>query len=159
MAEQLQNPLPGIKKIVSGGQTGVDRAGLDAARNLGLPIGGWCPKSRVAEDGCVPDIYPLIETPTEDYAERTLWNVRDADATLIITHGMPKSGTAMTRDFAMQLSKPLFIVDLDLGCKPETVAVWLKSHAVNILNIAGPRESLFPGIYDQAKEFLLRVLG
>src|SRR3954454_8651242 len=83
-------------KIVSGGQTGVDRAALDVALALGIPCGGWCPKGRKAEDGPIEDRYPLSETPSSDYRQRTLWNIRDSDATLILTWGEPTGGTLLT---------------------------------------------------------------
>src|SRR5512135_124388 len=102
-----------VARIVSGGQTGVDRAALDAARQLGLECGGWCPRGRRAEDGKVASGYPLRETPSEDYAQRTEWNVRDSDATLVLTHGRPAGGTALTIAVARRLGKPLLVLDLD----------------------------------------------
>ena len=89
-----------MRKVVSGGPTGVDRAALDAACALGLALGGWCPRGRRAEDGAIPAEYPLRETPGEDYAERTEWNVRDASATLVLTRGQPSPGTALTIELA-----------------------------------------------------------
>ncbi|PSQ85488.1 MAG: molybdenum cofactor carrier, partial [Bacteroidetes bacterium QH_2_63_10] len=85
-----------MRKIISGGQTGVDRAALDAALAFNVPVGGWCPKGRRAEDGQIPDRYPLEETPSEAYEQRTAWNVRDSDGTLIITDGSLEGGTALT---------------------------------------------------------------
>lgn len=85
-----------IDKIISGGQTGVDRAGLDVAIALGIPHGGWCPKGRKAEDGTIPAIYQIQETPKTNYKQRTGWNVRDSDGTLILTLGEPTGGTAAT---------------------------------------------------------------
>lgn len=81
-----------IAEIRSGGQTGVDRAALNVAIRLGIPCGGWCPQGRLAEDGRIPLCYPLRETPTAEYAERTMWNVRDSDGTLILTWGEPAGG-------------------------------------------------------------------
>ena len=85
-----------VEKIVSGGQTGVDRAALDVALELGIPCGGWCPRGRRAEDGALSARYPLMETPSDDYVQRTTWNIRDSDGTLILTRGEPTGGTAQT---------------------------------------------------------------
>ena len=101
------------QRIVSGGQTGVDRAGLDAAMEIGLPIGGYVPKGRLAEDGQVPDKYPMTETGSKDYKERTKRNVLESDGTLIINIGPLKSGTALTAKIAHENNKPLMIVQLD----------------------------------------------
>jgi hypothetical protein len=97
-------PLP---KILSGGQTGADRAALDWAINNGMPHGGWCPKGRRAEDGRVPERYCLEETPQTQYRQRTTWNVRDADATLIVTlTGDLAGGTLFTRQYAERIGRP-----------------------------------------------------
>jgi hypothetical protein len=100
-------------RIVSGGQSGVDRAALDVALELGVPCGGWCPRGRRAEDGPIPDRYPLRETPWHGYPQRTEWNVRDADGTLVLTAGGPDRGTALTLRVADRLGKPCLLVDLD----------------------------------------------
>src|SRR5262245_54833883 len=92
-------------KIISGGQSGVDRAALDVALELGIPCGGWCPKGRRAEDGPLPDRYPLDETQTSFYPERTRRNVRDSDGTLILADGAAKGGTALTIELAEQMQK------------------------------------------------------
>src|SRR5690606_2382867 len=94
-----------LEQIVTGGQAGVDRAALDAARDAGIPAGGWCPKGRIAIDGRIPDIYALQETPSSDYAERTTWNVRDSDGTLVLIAGEPTGGTAFTIDEAKRLGQ------------------------------------------------------
>ena len=101
-----------IERILSGGQTGVDRAALDVALELGLPCGGWCPKGRRAEDGPIPSHYPLTETPWDGYPQRTEWNVRDSDGTLILTEGEPDRGTALTRELAARHGKPCLVLDL-----------------------------------------------
>jgi hypothetical protein len=146
-------------KIVSGGQTGVDRAALDVALELGLPCGGWCPKGRRAEDGPLPERYPLRETASAAYPARTARNVREADGTLILTRGEPDRGTALTARLAEQSGKPY--LSLDLARRPDLTEVraWAAAHGVQILNVAGPRESSQPGIYDQAKAFLRAVLA
>ena len=147
-----------MRKIVSGGQTGVDRAGLDAALELGLAIGGWCPRGRRAEDGAIPAIYPLLETPAEFYPERTEWNVRDSDASLILTRGKPDGGTALTASLARRLGKPYLVIDLEAPVFSEMIGHWLAETNPDVLNIAGPRESSQPGIYRQALEFLRTML-
>ncbi len=144
--------------VRSGGQTGVDRAALDAALALGIPVGGWCPRGRRAEDGPIAPRYPLRETPTEMYTERTAWNVRDADATLILTRGAPTGGTAATVEAARALGRPLHIVDLAENSAVEPVADWLRAHGVRTLNVAGPRESTVPGVYAEARTFVERLL-
>ena len=148
-----------IERIVSGGQTGVDRAALDVAIALGLACGGWCPKGRKAEDGRLDERYPLKEAPTEDYAQRTTWNVRDSDGTLILTRGEPTGGTAQTVDDAVWLRKPSLIVDLAQAADPAVVREWLAQHRIRVLNVAGPRESKDPGIYREASQFLQWLFG
>lgn len=148
---------PRIKRIISGGQSGVDRAALDAALAAGLAIGGWCPKGRRAEDGSIPERYPLAETPKRDYAQRTAWNVRDSDATLILCRGAPSGGTAHTAAVARKLGRPLYIVDLDEQTEPALIRRWLIAHGIRVLNVAGPRESQAPGIYAQARSWLGRL--
>ncbi|MGH7228520.1 MAG: putative molybdenum carrier protein [Nitrospiraceae bacterium] len=148
-----------IEKIVSGGQTGVDRAALDVARELGLPCGGWCPKGRKAEDGPIAPRYPLQETPSDDYAQRTAWNVRDSDGTLILTRGQPTEGTALTIEVAERQGKPHLVMDLNEQPDCATVRAWAIMHRIRVLNVAGPREEKSPGIYVRASQFLRRLLS
>lgn len=148
-----------IKKIISGGQTGVDRAALDVALALGIPCGGWCPKGRRAEDGVIPAHYPLTETSAKDYRVRTRRNVRDADGTLILARGPLSGGTALTLRLAMETARPCLVVDLARRPRAHDVRVWLAAHHIRILNVAGPRESNQPGTYLQAKNFLRRIFG
>lgn len=155
-APEVARVLP--KRIVSGGQTGVDRAGLDAALYAGIPCGGWCPKGRRAEDGVIPILYPLEETPTDDYAERTLWNVRDSDGTLVLTLGEPTGGTALTLDYADQLRRPSLLIDLSLEAGVSRARAWIDAERIHTLNIAGPRESGRPGIYAKARGYLDKLL-
>ncbi|HZT80256.1 MAG TPA: putative molybdenum carrier protein [Gemmataceae bacterium] len=150
---------PPFTHIVSGGQTGVDRAALDVALDLGLPCGGWCPKGRRAEDGPIPAKYPLHEAPTEHYPQRTALNVRDSDGTLILTAGEPDRGTALTRELAERYGRPLLVVDLDGQPSAQAVREWGRASGVAVLNVAGPRESSRPGIHDRAAAFLREVLG
>jgi hypothetical protein len=151
-----------IRKIVSGAQTGVDRAALDVALELGLACGGWVPRGRRAEDGRIPARYPLRETAGAAYPQRTRLNVRDADATLILTRCEPAGGTAFTIACARKLDRPCMVVDLtrsDLEHAGALVRAWLDDERVRVLNIAGPRESSAPGIADEAAAFLRCVLG
>lgn len=148
-----------LEKVVSGGQTGVDRAALDAASACGLAIGGWCPAGRWAEDGPVPDRYPLAETPSSDPAQRTAWNVRDADATLALVRGEPRGGTALATTCARRDGRPLLVVDLDAPPTPAEVLAWLARSGAAVLNVAGPRESEAPGIQRAAEGWLRGVLG
>ena len=145
-------------KIVSGGQTGVDRAALDVALEFGLLCGGWCPKGRSAEDGSLPSRYPLEETPSDEYVQRTEWNVRDSDGTLVLTRGEPTGGTAQTIEIAVRLGKPCLVVDLAKQPSESVVLNWARQHSVRVLNVAGPRESKSPGIYRAASRFLRKLL-
>lgn len=151
-----------LKKVISGGQTGVDRAGLDAALKAGIPVGGYCPKGRLAEDGIIPDIYPLQELESSESYYRTEQNVITSDATLILNKGILSQGTKLTYDFAVQNGKPRLIVQLDSPqiIKPSHVLRWAEGQFITVLNIAGPRESKFPeGIYQEALEYLEQVLS
>ncbi len=151
-----------VREIRSGGQTGVDRAALDAAIALGIPRAGWVPKGRRAEDGVIPERYSgLRETPTADYADRTERNVRDADATLILSAGPPAGGTAYTLEVAKRLGRPVLVIDLiPSGPLPaDRVRSWLASFSrPPMLNVAGPRESQAPGIHTLALDLLLAAL-
>ncbi len=148
-----------VQQVIAGGQTGVDRAALDVARGVGLPCGGWCPKGRLAEDGVIPARYPLKETPSDQYAQRTEWNVRDSDGTLVLTIGEPTGGTAQTIVCAGRMGKPHLVLDLSQQPTPETVLAWVTAHQLHVLNIAGPRESKHPGVYAKAVVFLHQVLS
>jgi Circularly permutated YpsA SLOG family len=148
-----------VRKIVSGGQTGVDRAALDAAKLLKLERGGWCPNGRLAEDGCIPDDYPLRETETTDYAERTELNVRDSDGALILAVGPPSGGTAYTIACARRLRKPYCIIDLSQETAPDRAQQWLEERSITVLNVAGPRHSQSPVGYVLAYQFLLTLLA
>ena len=140
--------------VVSGGQSGVDRAALDAALALAVPVGGWCPAGRWAEDGPIPARYPLVETPSADPEERTRWNVRDADATLVLSPGPPSGGTRLTADVARRLGRPLFVAAptdaVDAAVRWAARAVPLAGR----LDVAGPRESEAPGVYAEARAWL-----
>ena len=145
-------------KVVSGGQTGVDRAALDVALELGIPCGGWCPQGRRAEDGVIAQKYPLRETPTAEYAERTEWNVRDSGGTLVLTRGEPTGGTAFTIELARAYRRPCLVVDLAAPVPAQTVRDWIAGHRIRVLNVAGPRAEGNAGIYEQAVAFLKQVV-
>ena len=130
-----------VEKIVSGGQTGVDQGALNAALELGLEHGGWCPRGRIAEDGTIPARFALKESHSAKYAVRTRQNVVDSDGTLILYRGELSGGTALTRRLAMRHGRPLFLVDLDQPLDLDLVRSWLDDHQIRILNVAGPRES------------------
>lgn len=147
-----------IKTIISGGQTGVDRAALDTAIELDIPYAGWCPAGRRAEDGRIPDYYHLMETPDKDYLQRTEWNVRDSDATLIVCPGELEGGTAATRKYARQYDKPCLIINPEQLPPVQNFRYWLQENGIQKLNIAGPRESKMPGIYDRTRHCLLMLL-
>ncbi len=149
-------------KVVSGGQTGVDRAGWDAAMGAGLPTGGWVPRGRRAEDGAVPGRYPARECPSPDYPARTELNVVDSDATLIVHRGPLDGGTKLTLDLCRRHRKPVCVVALDrLG--PEEaeaeIRAFLERERPRVLNVAGPRESKSPGIHAAARDLLSRALA
>jgi hypothetical protein len=146
-----------IKKVVSGGQTGVDRAGLDAAMEVGIAVGGYCPKGRLAEDGTVPERYPLLELASERYVNRTEKNVIESDGTLVLNRGRLSDGTKATVDFAVQHGKPHLVVQLDAAPSVEDSRIWIAEHSISIMNVAGPRESKHPGIYLQALDYLRRL--
>jgi hypothetical protein len=149
-----------IAKIISGGQTGVDRAALDVAIRLGIPHGGWVPKGRLAEDGPLPDTYALRETPTADYVERTEKNVVDSDGTLIISRGELTGGSEYTREMALKHGRPWLHVDLNRAAAFHAalaIVEWLSRHNICVLNVAGPRASKDPGIYRDAVALLESV--
>ena len=150
-----------IEKVVSGGQTGVDRAALDAAIAAGFACGGWCPRGRRAEGGPISDHYPLKETSSSDYMDRTRRNVEDSDATLIVAHGEPTGGTLATLVHARRIAKPALVVDPAecIGDAPlEEISAWLDAHEIRVLNVAGSRESGHPGIYLEARDLITRLL-
>ncbi len=153
------------KIIVSGGQTGVDRAALDAAIKLGIEHGGWCPRGRMAEDGWIPEEYNLCETDSGNYARRTEKNVLDSDGTLIFYRGKLGGGTLLTANLADRHGRPLLKVDLDESSLEKVQRVrdqvfeWMNANRVAKLNVAGPRESQSPGIWQEVFELLKQVFG
>jgi hypothetical protein len=141
-------------KIISGGQTGVDRGALDAAIELGIPHGGWCPRGRLAEDGTIPSRYELTETDSPEYYVRTEQNVLQSDATLILYRGQLKGGTELTRQLAERYRKPCLVVDLDHPPDVDEIRRWMIASQAHTLNVAGPRESQSPGISARSAELL-----
>jgi hypothetical protein len=150
-----------IKKIISGGQTGADRAALDVAIKLGIPYGGWVPKGRLAENGPIPARYKLQEMPTDSYAARTEQNVADSDGTLIIARGKLSGGSDYTREMALKHKKQLLYVDLKLHEPLDAaslIASWIKLQRIEILNVAGPRTTKDPSIYRDVLTILEKTL-
>ncbi len=157
-----ENLLP--ERIVSGGQTGVDRGALDAAIALAIPHGGWCPRGRLAEDGVIPKRYQLRETESARYSFRTRQNVVDSSGTLILCRGLPlQGGTELTRHCALRHDKPCLVVnlsrDLILDEELEKARRWIDEQQLRVLNVAGPRESSTPAIAEQTRQFLIKLLG
>ena len=151
-----------IERLVSGGQTGVDRGALDAALEAGVPTGGWCPKGRLAEDGEIDMRYPLRETESADYLARTEANVRDSDGTLILVEDTALTGgTAATKRFAQRLGKPCLVGSVGDRSQAalKSICDWLEANAVATLNVAGPRESGAPGIEAKARALMLTLLS
>jgi hypothetical protein len=146
-----------IKKIISGAQTGADRAALDFAIDNEIPHGGWVPKGRKAEDGPISERYGVNESPSADYSRRTELNVIDSDGTLIISHGKLTEGSALTQRLAEKHNKPC--LHMDLNQMPEFKSAieathWINRHGIEILNVAGPRASKDPKIYDATMNIL-----
>ena len=148
-----------IRKIVSGGQTGVDRAALDVALKRGMACGGWCPRGRRAVDGVIDARYPLQETRSRGYQERTWRNVLDSDGTLILNLGKITGGTAYTLRMAREHQKPCLVVALDDASTPGDVIEWTNRHAIEVLNVAGPRDDQQSLTYRLAYQFLESLLG
>jgi len=150
-----------IKKIISGGQTGADQAAIDIAIKLGIPYGGWLPKGRKTEKGPLPDKYLLQELPDSSYSKRTEKNLIDSDGTLIISHGKLTGGSELTRITAKKNDRPCLHIDLNktIAFKAaEEIKSWIETNKIEVLNIAGPRESNDPKIYKVVGDILETVL-
>ena len=142
--------IPMIEKIISGGQTGADRAALDVAIKLGIPHGGWIPKGRITEEGPLPERYRMQEMPTESDSDRTEKNVSDSDGTLIICRGQPTGGSDYTREMALKHKKQLLHVDLNQTSSFDAASLissWIKLYQIKTLNVAGPSASKDPNVY------------
>lgn len=149
-------PIP-FQKIVSGGQTGADRAALDWAIAMGIEHSGWCPQGRRAEDGTISACYHLQETPSSDYAQRTDWNIRDTDATAIFSlSSMLSGGTLLTQQLAIQTRKPWIHIYAGMGIQTAAAHLYdfVNQTPIKTLNLAGPRQSEEPAI----GEFLTQVM-
>jgi len=150
-----------IRRVISGGQTGADRAGLDAAIRAGVPVGGYCPSGRKSEDGVIPDSYPLEEVQG-GYRQRTRRNVELADGTVIFYDRMPTGGTALTIAFCLRLKKPFKLIDRDLVTASQAaraIRQFVAEHNVACLNVAGPREGGCLGIHDYVLDSMQPVLA
>lgn len=154
--------------VWSGGQTGADRGGLDAAIELDVPHEGWCPKGRRAEDGPIPAQYVLRECDSEDYRVRTELNVAATDGTIIFTHGILSSGSFLTSNFCKKHKKPYLWLDLEVIRRNkdnnvissyEAIIEFVWQNSIDKLNIAGNRESKSPGIQQNVKRVMTQVLG
>ena len=146
-----------ITRILSGGQTGADRAALDFAIKHHIPHGGWLPKGRKTEDGTLPEKYQLQEMPTPDYSKRTKQNVLDSDGTLIVSHGFLTGGSALTEFLAEEHNNPYLHIDLNLLSMQEVAQIinqWIQSYKLKVLNVAGPRASKDPKIYQAIMNLL-----
>jgi putative molybdenum carrier protein len=147
--------------IVSGGQTGVDRGALDAALEASAPCAGWCPSERLAEDGKIPDRYPLRELAGAGYRERTTQNVLDSDGTLVICFGHPEGGTEETLRYCIERGKPYRLIDasaVSAHDAAELVALFVQKFGIESLNVAGPRASKQPGAWAYAHDLVTRLL-
>lgn len=153
-----------LRLIISGAQTGVDRGALDAAIELGIPHAGWCPRGRKSEDGRIPDIYNVRETVSSAYLPRTRKNVADADATLVFTVGDLTRGSQFTINTARTMRRPFLHIDLNEGDEPSVYKIvrWIEVsnglEPVDTLNVAGSRESRFPGIGERVKRVMVQAL-
>jgi hypothetical protein len=152
-----------VRRLVSGGQTGVDRAALDVAALFGMQAGGWCPGGRWAEDGRIPDSYPLAETRSAFSIERTRRNVIQSDATLVIARRRLDAGTRATLRLARALRRRCLYLVVVRGPGDRAALArargWIAARRIRALNVAGPRESTDPGIYWTARGFLERLFG
>jgi hypothetical protein len=175
-----------LRKIISGGQTGVDQAALQAARDCGLEIGGWCPPGRACEAGVIPEEFPLRETQQErspdapgvPRSQRTEWNVRDADGILVILGGTEEeashrpwpgfgmagsdaatedAGTRWALECAARYKRPFLVCDLDDPEADDKIRGWLMASPIRTLSVGGPAESNAPGIGERAYALLRPV--
>jgi hypothetical protein len=153
--------LEGLK-IVSGGQTGADRAALDFAIAHNIPHGGWCSRGRKAEDGSIDWHYQLKETPSSDYTQRTEWNVRDSDGTVIFSFGATLTGgLEKTAEYAQKHGKPWLHLSAKLhgDRAPEALKKFIEEHHIKNLNVAGPRASKEPTVGEVVKAVLGALMG
>jgi len=148
-------------KVISGGQTGVDRGALDAALEAGIECGGTCPAGHKAEDGVIPEIYPLTELASNIYSDRTRQNVIDSDATLILHFGQLEGGTAFTLQCCIAEAKPYLVIDASEDAQPilvQQIVDFIRQNKIQVLNVAGPRASKVPLAQQTTKQLLTTVL-
>lgn len=151
-----------LRKIVSGGQTGVDRGALDAALDAGFDCGGWCPQGRIAEDGEIPARYRLEELTGKGYENRTRQNVIDSDGTAILYFAVLEGGTLLTREYCVSHDRAVVLVDAARAAPREAAALigaFIERHRISVLNVAGPRASKQPAAYGYARETLALVIA
>ncbi len=149
-----------LRKIISGGQTGVGQAALDVAISFGIDHGGWIPKGRITEAGKLPDKYMLKEMPTSSYPKRTEQNIMDSDGTLVISHGKLTGGSLLTALMARKHKKELLHIDLEINrgfSAAQLIQSWIILNGIKVLNIAGPRASEDSYIYENAVRLLKAV--
>lgn len=142
-------------RIISGAQTGVDRAALDEAMALGLPVGGCCPQGRRAEDGVIPARYPLVELARGGYSQRTRKNVMDSDGTVIFYFEYPTGGTQLTIKCCIDAKRPYLLVDaseLSVERAAQRLAKFVRDNGISVLNVAGPRASGAPAAYAYVRQ-------
>lgn len=156
--------MTAVLKIISGGQTGVDRAALDVALKHRIECGGWCPAGRLDEFGRIPEHYPLREVEQGNFAQRTLQNVKDSDGTVIICFGQPRGGTQFTIECCKQLQRPHKVIDASKNAAEQaaqSIFDFVREHEIDVLNVAGPRASECARGYDYAfgalENFLARL--
>ena len=140
-------------KIIAGGQTGVDRAALDVALKHGIDAGGSCPTGRLDEFGRIPDCYPLKELENGGFTERTLQNIKDSDGTVVVYSGKPSGGTEQTVRFCIEQRRPRLLIDaskIPIEEAAKLIADFVREKQIDILNVAGPRESEWPQGYEYA---------
>jgi len=148
-------------KIISGGQTGVDRAALDAALESGVSVGGWCPQGRKAEDGPIAEKYPLQELPDSGYKKRTLKNVQDSDATVIIYFESISGGTEKTLLYCLNEKKPYLLIDggsITQDIASKQIKYFIDENQISLLNVAGPRASTEIRGYEYTKQVITLML-
>lgn len=150
-----------LAKIITGGQTGVDRGAMDAALAAGFPCGGHCPEGRLAEDGVIPEHYPVQELAGGGYAARSEANVSTADGVVVFAPGTPTGGTALTIEFARRHERPVRVIDAsvtEIDEAVERVLAFVEEQGVRTLDVAGPRASGWPGGEAYARSVIEQVL-
>ena len=148
-----------LQKIISSGESGVDRAALDVGLALGLAVGGWCAPGRQAEDGRITDDYPVVETLGQSDLFRIQRHIEDCDGVLIVNLGWSRTNTKMAAQYARQAGKPYLLVKLEQGIDPVTFGRWLTDQQIAVLYVTGPREQQKPGVHAAASRFLSYLLG